>query len=181
LATTPSVPRKHGRPLGSRNRKTLAVLVAAAATVSTEAATTAATGNSSGIVAGVARQSRRPPKKQQPAYTSVNGYTTFLVPLWAGSEELLPLPFKFVDTMEGDGLMHAIVEECSGGQPSYPVEIFHYGEGKSYLRDGWPKFFEDYGLKEDWSLIFSCCDRAHFFCIRIIDSSYYARAFSAWV
>jgi hypothetical protein len=118
LVTPPSVPRKRGRPLGSRNKKTLAALAAAAATVSTEAATAAAAGNSSGAVAGVAHQSRRPPKKQRPTYTSVNGYTTFLVPLRAKIEERLPLAFKFVDMMEGDGLTHTVVEECSGGQPS---------------------------------------------------------------
>jgi hypothetical protein len=27
--------------------------------------------------------------------------------------------------------------------------------GKSYLRDGWPKFVEDYDLKMGWSLIFA--------------------------
>jgi hypothetical protein len=111
-----SVPRKHGRLLGCHNKKTLATLAAAAAMVSTEAATAATTiGNSSGTVAGVARQSRRPPKKQQPAYTSVNGFTTFLVLLWAGSKVRLLLPFKFVDTMGGDMLTHVVVEECSGG------------------------------------------------------------------
>jgi hypothetical protein len=51
-----SVPRKRGRPLGSRNKKTLAALAAAAATVSPEAAPAAtAAGNSSDTVAGVAR------------------------------------------------------------------------------------------------------------------------------
>jgi hypothetical protein len=110
----------------------------------------------------------------------VNGYTTFLVPLRAGSEECLQLPFKFVDAMEGEGITHAIVEECSGGQPSYHVEIFHDGKGKSYLRGGWSKFFEDYGLKEGWSLIFSRRQGAHFFCIRVVDGSYCARAFSVW-
>jgi hypothetical protein len=82
--------------------------------------------------------------------------------------------------MEGEGMTHAIVEECSGGQPSYHIEIFHDGEGKSYLHGGWSKFFEDYGLKEGWSLIFSRCQGAHFFCVRVIDGSYCARAFSAW-
>jgi hypothetical protein len=66
----------------------------------------------------------------------VNGYTTFLAPLRAGCEVRLPLPFRFVNTMGGDVLTHAILEECSGGQPSYPVEIFHDGEGKSYLHGG---------------------------------------------
>jgi hypothetical protein len=50
----------------------------------------------------------------------------------------LPLPFRFVDTMGGNVLTHAIMEECSSGQPSYPVEIFHHAKGKSYLHDGWP-------------------------------------------
>jgi hypothetical protein len=68
----------------------------------------------------------------------VNGFTTFLVPLWARSKVCLLFPFKFVDTMGGDMLTHVVMEECSGGQPSYPVEIFHDGEGKSYLRRGWP-------------------------------------------
>jgi hypothetical protein len=115
LVVALSVPCKRGRLLGIRNKKNRAALASAAATVSTEAATTAVASNSSDAVTGVARQSRRLPKKQQPAYTSVNGYTTFLVPLRARSEERLPLPFKFVDTMEGEGMMQAIMEECSSG------------------------------------------------------------------
>jgi hypothetical protein len=76
-----SVPRKHGRPLGSHNKKTLVALAVVAATVSTKAATIAATDNSSGAIAVVAHQPRRALKKQRSAYTLVNGYTTFLVPL----------------------------------------------------------------------------------------------------
>jgi hypothetical protein len=72
------------------------------------------------------------------------------------------------------------VEECSSSQPSYPIEIFHDSEEKSYLHDGWPKFVEDYGLKLDWSLIFSHHNGSHFFCVRIVDSSYCARAYSTW-
>jgi hypothetical protein len=29
-----------------------------------------------------------------------------------------------------------MVEEGSGGQPLYPVEVYHEAMGKSYLRDG---------------------------------------------
>jgi hypothetical protein len=46
LATTWSVPRKHDRPLGRRNKKTLAALAATAAVVSSKAATAAAGGSS---------------------------------------------------------------------------------------------------------------------------------------
>jgi hypothetical protein len=128
LAATPLVSRKRGRPLGSRNKKTLVALAAVAATVSTEAAPAAAatvsaeaapaaatTGNSSGAVAGVALKSLCPPEKQRPSYTLVNGHTTFLAPLWAGCKVRLPLPFRFVNTMGGNMLTHAIMEECSGG------------------------------------------------------------------
>jgi hypothetical protein len=199
------VSRKRGRPLGSRNKKTLAALAAAASAVSAEAAPIAAAvfaeaaaaataaaasigaapaaeaaGDSSGAVAGVARKSRRPSEKQRLTYTLANGYTTFLAPLRAGCEVRLPLPFRFVDTMGGNVVTHAIVEECSGGQPLYPVEIFYDGEGKSYLRDGWPKFVEDYDLKLGWSLIFTRHDGSHFFCVRIVDNSYCAPAYSAW-
>jgi hypothetical protein len=48
----------------------------------------------------------------------------------------LPLPFRFIDTMGGEVLTHAIMEECSDGLPSYHIEIFHDGEGKSYLYHG---------------------------------------------
>jgi hypothetical protein len=39
--------------------------------------------------------------KHPPTYASVNGFITFLLPIVAGSEERLPLPFKFVEVMEG--------------------------------------------------------------------------------
>jgi hypothetical protein len=174
---TPPVSRKRSRPLGSRNKKSLASLAAVATAASAEAApaatasaasteaaaaatiaaasigaaptiiATAAAGDSSDTIAGAARKSRRPPEKQGLSYTSANGYTTFLAPLRAGCEVRLPPPFRFVDTMGGNALTHAIVEECSSGQPLYPIEIFHNGEGKSYLHDSWPKFIEDYDLK----------------------------------
>jgi hypothetical protein len=196
------VSRKHGRPLGSHNKKTLAALAAPTAAVSTEAAPAAAAvavsyevvasaavvasidaaaaSGSSGAVPGVARKSRRPPEKQRLTYTLASGCTTFLAPLRVGCNVRLPLPFRFVNTMGGNMLTHATVEEWSGGQPLYPVEIFHRGEGKSYLRNSWPKFIEDYDLKLGWSLIFTRREGSHFFCVRVVDSSNCARAYSAW-
>jgi hypothetical protein len=52
--------------------------------------------------------------------------------------------------------------------------------GKSYLRGGWPKFVEDYDLKMGWSLIFTHCAESPFLCVRNVDTSGYARAYSAW-
>jgi hypothetical protein len=113
-----------------------AAAAAAASIGATPAATdTTAAGDSFGAVAGMARKSRRPPEKQQLTYTSASGCTTFLAPLWAGCEVHLPLPFRFVNMMGGNVLTHTIMEECSGGQLLYPIEIFHDGEEKSYLHD----------------------------------------------
>jgi hypothetical protein len=83
LVAMPSVPRRCGHPLGSRNKKTLAALVVAAALASFGTAA-AAVGGPSGVTAMAASLLRRPPTRQPPAYTFVNGFVTFLVPVLAG-------------------------------------------------------------------------------------------------
>jgi hypothetical protein len=105
--------------------------------------------------------------------------TTFLAPLRVGYEVRLPLPFRFIDTMGGNPLTHAMVEKGSGGQPLYPVEVYHDSMGKIYLHDGWPKFIKDYDLKVGWSLIFTHCIELPFLCVHVIDTSGCARAYSA--
>jgi hypothetical protein len=82
--------------------------------------------------------------------------------------------------MAGRMLTHAIVEECSSGQSVYPVEVYHDGEGKSYLHDGWLKFIADYDLKMGWSLIFTRREGSHFFRVRVVDTSNCVHAYSAW-
>jgi hypothetical protein len=57
----------------------------------------------------------------------------------------------FVDTLRENHLTRAMVEEGSGSQPLYPVEILHDDQGKSYLADGWMRFIDDYDLKVGWS------------------------------
>jgi hypothetical protein len=47
------------------------------------------------------------------------------------------------------------VQECSGGQPPYDIEVYYDGEGKCYFRGGWLKFFVDYGVREGWFLLLS--------------------------
>jgi hypothetical protein len=118
--------------------------------------------------------------RQRLSYTSKHGFTTFVAHLRAGSKVRLPLPFRFVDTLGKNPLTHAMVEEGSGGQPLYPVEVYHDAMGKSYLCDGWPKFFEDYDLKVCWSLIFTRRIESLFFCVRVVDTFGCARAYSPW-
>jgi hypothetical protein len=55
--------------------------------------------------------------------------------------------------MEGQEMAYAKLRECSGGQPTYRVEVYYDGQGVSYFRDGWSKFFLDYGAHEGWFIL----------------------------
>jgi hypothetical protein len=59
-----------------------------------------------------------------------------MVHLQARCEEHLPLPTSFVDTMGRNPPTSIMVEEGSGGQPLYLIEILHDEQGKSYLTEG---------------------------------------------
>jgi hypothetical protein len=227
-ATTPPVPHRHGRPPGSRNKKTLSALVAAAAAESARAVLAAAVaaaparavapaatntvapagapsvagltatsleaaaalvgamlavgaaspglvgrgiGGSSGAAAAKARKPRRTPPQQRLSYTPKHRFTTAMVHLRARCQERLPLPASFVGTMGRSPSTSIMVEEGSGGQPLYLVEILHDEQGKSYLTDGWMKFIDDYDLKCGWSLILTHHAGSHVLCVYVIDTS----------
>jgi hypothetical protein len=70
-----------------------------------------------------------------------------MVPLLARSRERLPLPASFISTMGKNPPTSFMIEDGSGGQPLYDVEVLHDKEGKSYLTGGWERFFTDYGLE----------------------------------
>jgi hypothetical protein len=89
-------------------------------------------GGFSSTAAGKAHKPRRPPPEQRLSYTPKHGYATSVVHLLAGCEERLPLPASFVGTMGKNPPMSIMVEEGSGGQPLYLVEVLHDEQGKSY-------------------------------------------------
>jgi hypothetical protein len=82
--------------------------------------------------------------------------------------------------MEGQEMAYAKMRECSGGQPTYRIEIYYDGQGKCYFRDGWPKFFIDYGVHRGWFLLLTRCDRTKDFTICLFDGTLSARAYAAW-
>jgi hypothetical protein len=110
----------------------------------------------------------RPPTKQRLSYVPKHGFATAMVPLLAGSKEHLPLPASFM------------IEDGSGGQPLYNVEVLHDEEGKSYLTGGWERFFTDYGLERGWSLILTHRARSPILYVCVVDGSGCARAYSPW-
>jgi hypothetical protein len=138
----------------------------------------AGVGGSSGAAAAKVHRPRRSPPWQQLSYVSQHGFTTFVVHLRAGCEARLLLPDSFVGTMGRNPPTSIMVEEGSGGQPLYLVEILHDEQGKSYLADSWTRFIDDYNLKCGWSLI--CTRRAELpvLCVRVVDTSGCARTYS---
>jgi hypothetical protein len=73
-----------------------------------------------------------------------------------------------------------MIEDGSGGQPLYDVEVLHDEEGKSYLTRGWERFFTDYGLERGWSLILTHRARSPILYVRVVDGSGCACAYSPW-
>jgi hypothetical protein len=140
----------------------------------------AGVGGSSSTAAANMRRPRRSPPRQRLSYVSEHGFTTFVVQLRARCEACLPLPASFVGTMGRNPPTSIMVEEGSGGQPLYLVEILHNEQGKSYLADGWTRFIDDYDLKCGWSLIFTRRAESPVLYVRIVDTSGCARAYSPW-
>jgi hypothetical protein len=76
------------------------------------------------------------PALQPPAYTSAEGWSTFIVPVLAGAKDSLRLRSQFMETMEGQEMAYAMLRECSVGQPKYRVEVYYDGKGVCYFHDG---------------------------------------------
>jgi hypothetical protein len=137
-------------------------------------------GGSSSASAAKVRKPRRSPPWQRLSYVSKHGFTTFVVHLRAGCEACLPLPASFIGTMGRNPPMSIMVEEGSGGQPLYLIEILHDEQGKSYLADGWTRFIDDYDLKCGWSLIMTHHTESPILCIRVINTSGCAHTYFPW-
>jgi hypothetical protein len=137
-------------------------------------------GSSSAAAKKVQAPLPRPPTKQWLSYIPKHGFATAMVPLLAGSKERLPLPASFISTMGKNPPTSFMIEDGSGGQPLYDIEVLHDEEGKSYLTWGWERFFTDYGLERGWSLILTHRARSPILCVRVADGSRCARAYSPW-
>jgi hypothetical protein len=93
-------------------------------------------GSSSAAARKVQKASPCPPTRQRLSYVLMHGFATTLVPLLARSNERLLLPASFVGTMGKNPLTSFMIEDGSGGQPLYDIEVLHDEEGKSYLTGG---------------------------------------------
>jgi hypothetical protein len=84
-AAAPSPPRRCGRPPGSKNKKTLAAL-------GVTAFGSAGPHGAASPPAILSRAQPVLPALQPPAYISVEGWSTFIVPVLAGARDRLRLP-----------------------------------------------------------------------------------------
>jgi hypothetical protein len=81
--------------------------------------------------------------------------------------------------MEDQEVAYAKLRECSGGQPSYHVEVYYDSQGVCYFCDGWLKFFIDYGVHEGWFILLTRQDEKEDFTICLFDGTLSARTFAA--
>jgi hypothetical protein len=170
-AAAPSSSRRHGRPLGSKNKKAPAVFKVAATPARPRAATPPLLDPSRPWLEKLALQ--------PPAYISAQGWSTCIIPVLAGAQDLLRLPTQFTSSMEDQEMAYARLRECSSGQPMYRVEVYYDGQGVCYFRDGWSKFFIDYGVHKGWFILLTCQDEKEDFTICLFDGTLSARAFAA--
>jgi hypothetical protein len=170
-AAAPSLSRRRGRPPGSKNKKAPAVFKVAATPAGSRAATPSPLGPS--------RPWLEKPALQPPAYISAQGWSTCIILVLAGARDRLCLPTQFTSSMEDQEMAYARLRECSGGQPTYRVEVHYDGQGVCYFRDGWSKFFIDYGMHDGWIILLTRQDEKEDFTICLFDRTRSARAFAA--
>jgi hypothetical protein len=163
-AAAPSSPRRRGQPPGSKNKKTLATLGATASIPARSRAMALPPD-------GPSRLWSEKPALQPPAYISAEGWSTCIIPVLAGARDLLHLPSKFTDSMEGQEMAYAKLRECSGSQPKYCIKIYYDGQGVCYFCDGWSKYFIDYGVHEGWFLLLTRHDGKKDFTICLFDDT----------
>jgi hypothetical protein len=128
---SPPASRKRGRPKGSHNKKTLEALAARAATAPSTFVAPQATGAPGN--AGV-------PERRGPGRPKGSGRKTAPAAAAAPSSSRQEMAY-------------AKLQECSGGQPTYRVEVYYDDQGVCYFHDGWSKFFIDYGAHEGWFIL----------------------------
>jgi hypothetical protein len=97
----------------------------------------------------------------------------------ADAWDLLRVPSQFTSSMEDQEMAYGKLRECSSGQPTYRVEVYYDGQGVCYFRDGWSKFFIDYGVHEGWFILLTCHDGKEDFTICLFDGTLSTRAFAA--
>jgi hypothetical protein len=167
----PSSSRRRGWPPGSKNKKAPAIFRVDATPARPRATAPPPLGPSQPWL--------EKPALQPPEYISAQGWSTCIIPVLAGARDRLRLPTQFTSSMEDKEMAYAKLRECSGGQPTYRVEVYYDGQGVCYFRDGWSKFFIDYGVHEGWFILLTRQDEKDDFTICLFDSTLSAHAFAA--
>jgi hypothetical protein len=162
---------RRGRPPGSKNKK--------APTIFRVDATPAGPRATAPPRLGPSRPWLEKPALHPPEYISAQGWSTCIIPVLAGARDPLCLPTQFTSSMEDQEMAFAKLRECSGGEPTYRVEVYYDGQGVCYFRDGWSKFFIDYGVHEGWFILLTRQDEKDDFTICLFDGTLSARAFAA--
>jgi hypothetical protein len=147
--TSSSTPAKCrlGRPLGSKNKKSIVLTADNADHLDVSLAGPSALSSSSSHLC---------------SFFSFAG---------AQCHEHQRLPTKFTEFMEGRELCEAVLHESAGGGPPYELEVYYDGNGDAFFSGGWDRFAEDHDIHQGWILMFDYHRGTAKFDVKIYDGT----------
>jgi hypothetical protein len=174
---SPTAPRGHARPRGSKSK-----------------ATPAAVGSSSSALAK-RRPGRPAGSKNKPKVLAIPGPSappcntssppprvfSFFCIASVQYREIQRLPLNFTKFMDGRELREAILHEHSGGGAPYEVEVWYDGAGEQYFKGGWSQFVDDHDIQQGFFISFDFHIGTSKFDVKIYDGTLCQKKYEAEV
>jgi hypothetical protein len=160
--------RGHSRPCGSKNKATVAAVVASSSALVKRHPGRPAGSKNKPKVSSATPGPSAPSANASPPLPRV--YSFFCI-ADAQCREIQRLPLKFTKFMDGQELREAVLHEHSGGGTPYEVEVWYDGAGEQYFKGGWSQFAEDHDLHQGFFMTFDFHIGTSKFDVRIYDGT----------
>jgi hypothetical protein len=170
--------RGRGRPRGSKNKATIAVVVPSLSAPAKRRLGRPAGSKNKPKVLSTAPGPSAPPHNAPPPLPRV--YSFFCI---AGAQyrEIQRVPLKFTKFMDGRELREAVLREHSGGGTPYEVEVWYDGASEMYFKGGWSQFAEDHDLHQGFFMTFDFHIGMSKFDVKIYDGTQCQKEYEAEV
>jgi hypothetical protein len=175
---SPEEKRGRGCPRGSKNKATIAAVVASSsAPVKRRPGRPAGSKNKPKVPSAAPGPSAPSPIVSPPP---PRVYSFFCI---AGAQcrEIQRLPLKFTKFMDGRELREVVLREQSRGGTPYEVEVWYDGAGEQYFKGGWSQFAEDHDLHQGFFMTFNYHIGTSKFDVRIYDCTQCQKEYEAEV
>jgi hypothetical protein len=157
-----------GRPLGSKNKATIAAAAASSSALMKWCPGRPVGSKNKPKVSFAMPGPSAPPHSASPPLPRV--YSFFYI-IGAQCREIQQVPLKFNKFMDGRELREAVLREHSGGGTPYEVEVWYDGAGEMYFKGGWSQFAEDHDLHQGFFMTFDFHVGTSKFDVRIYDGT----------